>query len=66
LFDRFHRLEGGDRVGGSGLGLWIAKNFTEAVGGSISAANRDGGGAEFAVSLPIGAPPPVKRGSDHA
>lgn len=52
LFDRFHRLEGSDRVGGSGLGLWIAKNFTEAVGGTITAGNRAGGGAMFEVILP--------------
>lgn len=53
LFERFHRLEGGDRVGGSGLGLWIAKNFVEAVGGAIAAGNREGGGAAFTISLPI-------------
>ena len=52
LFDRFERLEGSDRVGGTGLGLWIAKNFTEAVGGAIAAANREGGGAQFTVTLP--------------
>lgn len=52
LFDRFERLEGTDRVGGSGLGLWIAKNFIEAVGGSIAAENREGGGALFAIALP--------------
>ncbi|WP_374407989.1 ATP-binding protein [Pelagerythrobacter sp.] len=52
LFDRFHRLEGSDRVGGSGLGLWIAKNFIEAVGGTIAAGNRPGGGAVFTVTLP--------------
>ena len=51
LFERFHRLEGSDRVGGSGLGLWIAKNFAEAVGGTISAANRAGGGAVFELIL---------------
>jgi two-component system, OmpR family, sensor histidine kinase KdpD len=54
LFDRFQRLEGSDRVGGSGLGLWIAKNFTEALGGTISAGNRESGGAAFAVALPLG------------
>ncbi|WP_375290040.1 ATP-binding protein [Qipengyuania sp.] len=52
LFDRFHRLEGSDRLGGSGLGLWIAKNFTEAVGGTITAGNRAGGGAVFEIALP--------------
>ncbi|MCP9223291.1 sensor histidine kinase KdpD [Erythrobacter sp. LQ02-29] len=59
LFERFHRLEGSDRAGGSGLGLWIAKNFAEAVGGTIAAHNREGGGAIFAVSLPLNA----KRGA---
>lgn len=53
LFERFERLEGSDRVGGTGLGLWIAKNLVEAVGGVISAANRPDGGAEFAISLPV-------------
>lgn len=56
LFDRFHRLEGSDRVGGSGLGLWIAKNFIEAVKGNITASNRAGGGAVFEISLPLAAP----------
>lgn len=51
LFERFHRIEGSDRAGGSGLGLWIAKNFIEALGGTISAGNRDGGGAVFAIAL---------------
>lgn len=53
LFERFERLEGSDRVGGSGLGLWIAKNFIEALGGTISARNRSEGGAIFAIELPI-------------
>lgn len=55
LFDRFHRLEGSDRAGGSGLGLWIAKNFTEAIGGTTKAENRAGGGAVFTITLPTAA-----------
>lgn len=56
LFERFERLEGSDRVGGSGLGLWIAKNLVEALGGTIGAGNRhDGGGAAFTIALPLGA-----------
>lgn len=66
LFDRFHRLEGGDRLGGSGLGLWIAKNFTEAIGGAISAENRKGGGATFAVALPAGGTAPEEGQSENA
>ena len=64
LFDRFQRLEGSDRVGGSGLGLWIAKNFTEALGGTIKAGNREGGGAAFELSLP--AAHETEGDADHA
>lgn len=53
LFERFARLEGSDRVGGTGLGLWIARNFTEAIGGTIAATDREGGGARFTVTLPL-------------
>jgi two-component system sensor histidine kinase KdpD len=53
LFERFARLEGSDRVGGTGLGLWIAKNFTEAIGGAIATTDREGGGARFTVTLPL-------------
>jgi two-component system sensor histidine kinase KdpD len=53
LFERFERLTGSDRVGGSGLGLWIARNLAEALGGTLSARNREGGGAEFTLALPL-------------
>jgi two-component system sensor histidine kinase KdpD len=51
VFDKFFRV-GNARPGGSGLGLTIAKGFVEANGGTISAANRPGGGAVFALRLP--------------
>ncbi|MDM7957019.1 sensor histidine kinase KdpD [Blastomonas sp.] len=66
LFERFHRLEGSDRVGGSGLGLWIAKNFTDAVGGTICARNRKGGGALFELSLPVPDSAATLDKADHA
>lgn len=53
LFERFERLAGSDRVGGSGLGLWIARNLAEALDGTLSARNREGGGAEFTLALPL-------------
>jgi signal transduction histidine kinase len=51
LFQRFYRGENALR-NGAGLGLAIAQAIAQAHGGSITAANVDGGGAEFAVRLP--------------
>jgi two-component system sensor histidine kinase KdpD len=52
VFDRFFRVPG-TPAGGTGLGLAIAKTVVELHGGSISAANREDGGAEFLISLPV-------------
>jgi two-component system sensor histidine kinase KdpD len=51
IFDKFFRAPGAP-TGGSGLGLTIAKGFVEAHGGTITAANRPGGGAIFSLRLP--------------
>jgi two-component system, OmpR family, sensor histidine kinase KdpD len=57
LFDKFYRVkvEGAQR--GVGLGLAICKAIVVAHGGTISAANRAGGGAVFRFVLPAGTPP---------
>ena len=52
LFQRFYRGENAVR-NGAGLGLAIAQAIAQAHGGHISAQNLDGGGAEFAVRLPV-------------
>jgi signal transduction histidine kinase len=52
LFQRFYRGENAQRDG-AGLGLAIAQAIAQAHGGTIRASNVDGGGAEFAVRLPI-------------
>ena len=54
LFERFYRGDkarsGGD---GFGLGLAIAKNLTESMGGTIRAENKEGVGAVFTASFPL-------------
>ena len=55
IFDKFHRAQKLDQVrAGTGLGLAISRGFVEAMGGSITAANRsDRPGAVFTITLPI-------------
>ena len=54
VFETFRRLEGSDRSsGGTGLGLAIVKGFAQAMGASVTAANRDGTcGARFSIVFP--------------
>jgi two-component system sensor histidine kinase KdpD len=52
VFEKFYRAEG-LKGGGAGLGLPIAKGFIEAHQGTLSARNRDSGGAEFTIRIPI-------------
>ena len=52
LFQRFYRGENAQRDG-AGLGLAIAQAIAQGHGGSIHASNVEGGGAEFAVRLPV-------------
>jgi len=51
LFERFQRGHDVTSVG-LGLGLSIAKCFAEAIGGSLTCRDRDGGGTQFAIHLP--------------
>ncbi|MBV9749770.1 MAG: sensor histidine kinase KdpD [Acetobacteraceae bacterium] len=55
IFDKFYRAGGADRGrAGTGLGLAICRGFVEAMGGTITAANRtDRPGAAFTISLPV-------------
>jgi two-component system sensor histidine kinase KdpD len=61
VFEKFYRAREANRPGGIGLGLTIARGIVEAHGGTMTAANREGGGASFRFTLPIeGEPPQVE------
>ena len=51
IFEPFARLD--ERVPGVGLGLAVAKGFTEAMGGAILAVDTPGGGLTVRVTLPV-------------
>jgi two-component system, OmpR family, sensor histidine kinase KdpD len=53
VFDKFYRVPVPEGAGGTGLGLSICKGIVAAHGGSIRAKNRDGGGLQMAVELPV-------------
>ncbi len=57
IFDRFYRGADSRARQGSGLGLAIVRQVAEQHGGSATAANADGGGALFTLTLP-GSPVP--------
>ena len=54
LFQKFgaSSAESGDRRRGYGLGLYLVRLVAEAHGGSVSIADRQGGGTTFALTLP--------------
>lgn len=52
LFNKFYR---GEKAfsGGTGLGLSIVKGFVEALGGSVSAGNKEDNGAVITIEIPV-------------
>jgi len=54
VFDQFFRSSqvAAQHTPGTGLGLFIARAITEAHGGRISAASREGEGTTFTIELP--------------
>ncbi len=55
VFAPFQRLGDRDNTPGVGLGLSVAKGFTEAMDGTITAEDTPGGGLTIVISLPVAA-----------
>lgn len=53
IFNEFERLDADRNLGGFGLGLYVAKRFVEAHGGSIVIKSKIGEGTEVTVKLPL-------------
>ncbi|MFP7832506.1 ATP-binding protein [Marisediminicola sp. LYQ134] len=53
IFAAFQRLGDTDNLTGLGLGLAIAKGFTEGMGGTLEAEDTPGGGLTMVVALPM-------------
>jgi signal transduction histidine kinase len=55
VFERFYRVDK-SRVrnpGGTGIGLAIVRHLVGLLGGTVAAANREGSGAVFTLTLPV-------------
>jgi PAS domain S-box-containing protein len=71
IFEKFHRVEDPMTMttGGTGLGLYIARELTRAMGGEIEAASAPRRGATFTVRLPLATahePPPQPHTDEHS
>lgn len=53
IFDRFYRAQGSSRADGTGLGLALAREITEHLGGEIRVKSEPDAGSTFSVVLPI-------------
>jgi signal transduction histidine kinase len=55
LFQRFYRARNADTqdIPGTGLGLWIIKQYAQAMGGNITVASKPHEGTTFTVTLPL-------------
>lgn len=53
IFERFERAVGqGDQRIGFGIGLWVVRQLVDAMGGTVTVDDAEGGGALFTVTLP--------------
>jgi signal transduction histidine kinase len=53
IFDRFYRAQGSSRADGTGLGLALAREINDHLGGEIRVQSQPGAGSTFSVTLPL-------------
>ena len=56
IFERFYKADPSRHAGSSGLGLAIAAEHAQLLGGTLTARNRSGGGLELDLRLPVTGP----------
>ncbi len=61
IFDRFYRAQGSSRADGTGLGLALAQEITDHLGGEIRVQSQPGTGSTFSVTLPLATDSPNGR-----
>ena len=65
VFDKFRQADSSTRDhAGVGLGLYIVKQFTEMLGGTIALESRFGSGSKFTVTLPAESTSPNFAGEE--
>ena len=65
IFDRFYRAQGSSRADGTGLGLALAHEITDHLGGEIDVLSSPNAGSTFSILLPLTAASPSANGSFH-
>jgi signal transduction histidine kinase len=66
IFDRFYRAQGSSRADGTGLGLALAHEIIDHLGGEIEVLSSPNAGSTFSILLPLTSGPPSANGSRRA
>ena len=65
IFDRFYRAQGSSRADGTGLGLALAHEITDHLGGEIEVLSSPNAGSTFSILLPLTSGTLSANGSRH-